>query len=254
MSERQESGIGTRVRAARERLGWSREALAFHSEVSWSGVAQVESGRRRNLRPGTLTALADALGVTVDYLVRGGPASPPMLEHRVLLYRTDEEFLNVAGPFLAAGVERSEGLLAVTSRKNMDLLRDHLGTDAGVVEYVDATTWYRSPAAALEAYKEFSIAKLEAGAPWIRVVGEPGPAWGGASDSEIRLWTRYESLVNLVFAAWPVTLLCAYDETSVHPEIAGYARVTHPHTIGEEAGAGSPDYVDPGGFALGPGS
>jgi transcriptional regulator with XRE-family HTH domain len=254
LTQPEDSGIGTRVRAARGRLGWTREALAFHSEISWSSVAQVESGRRRNLRPGTLTALAGALGVTVDYLISGGPASPPMLEHQVLLYATDEEFLNEAGPFLAAGVERSEALLAVTSRTNIDLLNDHLGAEADKVEFADATTWYSSPAAALGAYKDFANARLAAGAPWVRVLGEPGPAWSGGSGSETRLWTRYESLVNLVFAAWPVTLLCAYDERSIAPEIASHARVTHPHTIGPGAGADSPDYVDPGGFVLEPGS
>ena len=253
MSEREDSGIGARVRSARERLGWSREALAFHSEVSWSGIAQVESGRRRNLRLGTLTALASTLGVTVDYLVRGGPASPAMLGHRAFVYRTDEELLNVAGPFLAEGVERSEALLAVTSRTNIELLSDHLGRDAGHVEFAEATAWYRSPATALEAYKDFANAKLGAGAPWVRVVGEPGPAWAGRSDSEVHVWTRYESLVNLVFAAWPVTLLCAYDERSVHEEIVRQARLTHPHTIGRGAEAESPDYVDPTGFVLEPG-
>jgi hypothetical protein len=176
-----------------------------------------------------------------------------MLEHRVLLYETDEEFLNVAGPFLAAGIEQSEASLAVTSRTNIDLLSDHLGAEADKVEFADATTWYRSPGTALDAYKDFANAKLAAGAPWVRVLGEPGPAWSGGSDSEIRLWTRYESLVNLVFAAWPVTLLCAYDERSVEREITGHARVTHPHTIGVGAGD-SPDYVDPGGFVLEPGS
>jgi transcriptional regulator with XRE-family HTH domain len=254
LTQPEDSGIGTRVRAARGRLGWSREALAFHSEISWSSVAQIESGRRRNLRPGTLTALAGALGVTVDYLVCGGPASPAMLEHRALLYQTDAEFLDVAGPFLAAGIERSEASLAVTSRTNIDLLSDHLGAGAGEVEFADAATWYRSPGAALDSYKDFANAKIAAGAPWVRVLGEPGPAWSGASDSEIRLWTHYESLVNLVFASWPVTLLCAYDERSVEPEIASQARVTHPHTIGPGPGADSPDYLDPAGFVLEPGS
>lgn len=242
------------MRAARERLGWSREALAFHSDISWSSVAQVESGRRKNLRPGTLTALAGALGVTVDYLLCGGPTSPAMLEHRVLMYETDEEFLNVAGPFLAAAVERSEAALAVTSRTNIDFLSDHLGANAGEVEFADATKWYRSPGAALDAYKNFANRKVADGASWVRVLGEPGPAWSGGSDSEIQLWTRYESLVNLVFAAWPVTLLCAYDMRSVEPEIASHARITHPHTIGPGLGANSPDYVDPGGFVLEPGS
>src|SRR4051812_43245566 len=90
ISAAENSTIGTRVRAARERLGWRREELAFRSGVSWSAIAQVESGRRRNMRPGTLSALGEALGVTTDYLVRGGPASPAMFQHRALLYDTDE--------------------------------------------------------------------------------------------------------------------------------------------------------------------
>ena len=199
-------------------------------------------------------ALAGALGVTVDYLVSGGPASPAMLEHGVLLYETDEQFLNVAGPFLAEGIERSEALLAVTSRTNIDLLSERLGAGAGQVEFADATTWYKSPGAALEAYKDFADAKVADGASWVRVLGDPGAAWSGDSDSETRLWTRYESLVNLVFAASPVTLLCAYDERSVDAEITGHARVTHPHTIGPGGRADSPDYLDPGGFVLEPGS
>ncbi len=225
--------------------------LALHSEISWSGIAQVESGRRRNLRPGTLAALAEALGVTVDYLICGGPASPAMLEHRVLLHGTDQEFLDVAGPFLAEGVERGEAVLTVTSPTNIELLTEHLGADAAGVEFRDAAEWYRSPGAALEAYRAFANAKLADGASWIRVLGEPGPAWSG-SDPEVRLWTRYESLVNLVFAAWPVSFLCAYDERSVEPEITRQARATHPDTLGPSAGAVNPEYVDPAGFVLGP--
>jgi len=253
LSEVEQSGIGTRVRAARARLGWTREALAFHSEISWSGIAQVESGRRRNLRPATLAALAGALGVTVDYLIRGGPFSPAMLEHRVLLYETDQEFLDVAGPFLAEGVERGEAALAVTSPANIDLLSEHLGGAATGVEFHGAADWYRSPGAALEAYRAFANAKLAEGAPWVRVIGEPGPAWSGGSDA-VRLWTRYESLVNLVFAAWPVSIVCAYDERSMEPEIMRQARATHPHSLGPSAEENNPEYVNPAGFVLGPGS
>jgi transcriptional regulator with XRE-family HTH domain len=244
------SGIGIRLRAARERLGWSREAVAFHSGLSWSAIAQVESGRRRNVRPQTLSALAGALGVSIDHLVRGGPASPPMLQHQALVYATEEELVKTAGPFLAAGVERSEAVLAVTTSANLELLREHLGADAERVRLVESATWYGAPASALEAYKAFSTAKLEAGAPWVRIVGEP--VWAGRSDSEVRLWTRYESLVNLVFASWPVTVLCPYDERSLQPEIARHVRITHPHTIERGTMTSSPDYADPAGFVLEP--
>src|SRR3954452_5807720 len=120
----EQTGIGTRLRAARERLGWSREALAVHSDLSWSAIAQVESGRRVNLRPRTLSALAGALGVSIDYLVHGAPSSPAMLEHQVLVYETDEELVNPVGPSLRGGIEVSKAVLAVTTSAKIDLLRE----------------------------------------------------------------------------------------------------------------------------------
>jgi transcriptional regulator with XRE-family HTH domain len=243
--------IGDRVRAARERLGWTREALAFHAGVSWSAISQVESGRRTKLRPSTLAALSQSLGVSIDYLVDGTLPRPKMLEHAVFPYRTDDQFATTMGSFLAGGFERSEATLAVTTGPNVELLREHLGRDARNVEFVDASGFYSTPIAALEAYRAFFEAALARGAPWVRVVGQP--MWAGRSDAEVRVWTRYESLFNLVFAASPVTILCPYDERSVAAEIMRQARLTHPSTVGDRGVSQSPDYTDPARLALEPG-
>jgi transcriptional regulator with XRE-family HTH domain len=243
-------GIGARVRAARERLGWTREALAFHAEVSWSAIAQVETGRRTNLRPSTLAALSRALGITIDYLVGGGLSRPTMFEHSAFHYHTEAQFRTIIGPFLAEGVERSEAMLAVTTAANIELLREDLGKAARRVEFVDSSAWYSSPAAALQAYKSFSESKLNRGAPWVRVVGEP--VWAGRSDAEVRLWTRYESLLNLVFSGSPLSVVCPYDERSVAPEILQHAHLTHPHMVGDGGASQSSEYTDPGRFALEP--
>jgi transcriptional regulator with XRE-family HTH domain len=243
-----DTGIGARVSAARERLGWSREALAFHSGISWSGIAQVESGRRRNLRLATLSALAETLGVTIDYLVAGAPATAPLLQHQALVYASDEELVTTAGSFLAGGVERSEAVLAVMTSPNLGFLREHMGREEGRIDFVDSENLYASPSAALDGYKAVISAKLEGGAPWVRIVGEA--FWVGASDADVRLWTRYESLVNLVLAAWPVSFICTYDARSRNPDVMRQACLTHPQTIGPEGIAASLDYTDPGEFAL----
>src|SRR5207245_991979 len=128
-------------------------------------------------------------------------------------YGTDDHFRTRMEPFLANGIERSEAVLAVTTAANIELLREHLGKAAGQVEFVDASAWYTTPIAALDAYRAFTDAKLERGAPWVRIVGEP--VWAGRSDGEVRLWTRYESLLNLVFSPYPLTVVCPYDERSV---------------------------------------
>jgi transcriptional regulator with XRE-family HTH domain len=247
----EDSAIGNRVIAARQRLGWNRESLAFHSGISWSGIAQIESGRRRNLRPGTLSALAGALGVTIDYLVGGGPARTVMFDHKALLYSAVDELADTAGPFLEGGVERAEAVLAVTTKENIELLRAQLGPAAKHVDFVESGGWYTTPALALEGFKTFSSAKLEGGARWIRILAEP--IWGGRPEAEVLLWTRYESLLNLAFAAWPMTIVCPYDEGSVHPEIVKQARLTHPHTIGHDGTTVSDAYAGPGGFSLEPG-
>lgn len=242
------SGIGARLRAARERLGWTREELAARSGLSWSAIAQVESGRRRNLRPGTLSGLAGALGVTIDYLVHGAPVGTSMLEHRALLYETDDDLVDTIAPFLVEGVERSETVLAITTPRNIDLLRERLGADAQRVEFVEREGWYKAPGPTLRELEGFVKEKLAAGAPWVRVVGEPIRT--GASNPETRLWTRYESLLNLVLAQAGATIICPYDTRSVHPEIARQALMTHPHTVGPGGVAVSPEYADPAGFVL----
>jgi transcriptional regulator with XRE-family HTH domain len=244
------AGIGSRVRAARQRLGWTREALAFHSGLSWSAIAQVEAGRRTNVRPSTLVALARALAVSVDYLVENSVSPPTMLEHSALCYRTDDQFRSIIGPFLAEGVERSEALLVVTTAANIELVRGDLGKDAQRVEFVDSSAWYGTPLAALQGYRSFCDAKLNDGRPWVRVVGEP--VWPEKSDDEARLWTRYESLLNLVFSASPLTVVCPYDERSVAPEIIRQAHLTHPNTVDDRGTSQNPDYTDPRSFALEP--
>jgi transcriptional regulator with XRE-family HTH domain len=243
-------GMGARVRAARERLGWTREALAFHSGLSWAAITNVETGRRTNIRPSTLAALSRPLGVSMHYLVNGTPAGPTMLEHSVFLYRTDDQFRTTIGSFLAEGVERSEAILAVTTAPNIEVLRTHLGNDGRNVEFVESSSFLSTPIAALEAFRAFCDAKLKGGAHWVRIVGEP--IWAGRSDAEVRLWTRYESLLNLVLSAYPLTAVCPYDDRSVAPEIVKQAYLTHPHTVGDQGISNSPDYTDPEQFALQP--
>ncbi|MDX6588649.1 MAG: hypothetical protein QOI31_3122 [Solirubrobacterales bacterium] len=240
--------LGPRVRAARERLGWSREALAFHSDLSWSAIAQVETGRRTNLRPSTLTALSNALGVTVDYLLTGSLTQTPMLEHSAFLYSADDQFQATMGSFLAEGLERGEPTLAMTTSGNIELLRAELGKDAQDVKFVVSSDWLTSPANALGEFSSFAVSKIGGGAPWARFIAQP--IWEGRSDSEVRLWTRFESLFNLLFATAPLTVVCPYDERSVPSEVVRDAHRTHPHIMGRDALTESPDYRGPGRIAL----
>src|ERR1700733_11920385 len=116
--------LGASVKSARERLGWSREALAYHSCLSWAAITQIESGRRQEVRVSSLVALASALGVSVDYLVGGAASAPPvLLNHRVLSYDSDDAYLAAAVPFLLDGLAHDDCVMAVTTPKHVGVLR-----------------------------------------------------------------------------------------------------------------------------------
>lgn len=243
------SRIGGSLKSARERLGWSREALAYHSGLSWAAITQIESGRRQEVRVSSLVALASALGVSVDYLVGGAATvSPELLEHRVLIYGSDDQYLASSIPFLLEGITRSDCVLAVTASRHMGLLRDALGEDAQHVEFLDAAEWYGSLQGAASGYRRFLRERFEAGAPWIRIVGEP--VWSGRSEAQLAEWFRYESMINLSFASSPATIVCTYDSRSVPDGVLASARRTHPEVAGAGDVTTSPAYRDPEAFLL----
>ena len=247
--EANRTGLGHRLRSARTRLQWTREELAVRAGVSWSAIAQIESGRRRNVRPDTLAALARVLHLTIDYMVHGSSLTTVMLEHRALLYGSDEEFVDFVGPHLAEGLERSEPTLLVTSDANVALVRRLLGARSRRVRVIRAEEVYRDPDGALAEYQRFIQRQLRGGAPWVRIVGEP--IWADRSAAQTARWCRYESLLNLAFAALPVTIICPYDERTLAPSILRHAGATHPETIARGSTAVSADYVTPGAFVLG---
>jgi len=249
MDRREENpaALSARLRAARDRRGWSRETLAHYAGLSWAAIAQIESGRRRNVRPGTLSGLASALGVTVDYLLGAG-GEQKLLSHRALLYGSGEEFLAAALPFLRDAMGRSEALLVVTTSDNMDLLAGQLAGDTERVDFEESSRWYRSPLDAVNAYREFTRERMATGSPWVSVVGEP--VWDVARG-DIRPWVTYEAMFNLIFASSPLTVICPYDTRTVHPSVVESARLTHPSVLSASGPDASPAYRDPADYLFG---
>jgi transcriptional regulator with XRE-family HTH domain len=243
------SRTGASLRSARKRAGWSRETLADRSGLSGAAVAQIESGRRREVRLSTLVALANALSVSVDYLVGGDAAfSPTLLEHRVLVYDSEDEFLASAAPFVVEGVGVGESVLVVTARRQVELLHDAVGEAATQVEFRDSSEWYRSPGDALNGYRRFVQDRYGRGVPWVRVIGEP--VWTGRSEAEVIEWTRYEALINLALATAPATIVCPYDGRSLPDSIVAGARHTHPEVIEGATTGPNPGYEEPEDYLL----
>jgi len=225
------TGIGPRLRAARESKGWTREALAYHSGVSWAAIAQIESGRRSDVHLKTLAALSSALGVSADHLL-GQQRAEPSLDHQALVYRTMDQFLRSTVPFLVEGAKRGDGLVAATAKDKIKLLRKELGSSGRDVTFLASDGWYRDPYTTLEGFRSALDEKTAAGHGWVRVIGEP--VWLGRSPEDLARWVRYEALVNLALADARATIVCPYDASALPPAIVRAARRTHPKVHGED--------------------
>jgi transcriptional regulator with XRE-family HTH domain len=71
----QSTQIGERLKALRAAAGMSQQALAVAAGLSTSIVSQIEQGQKEDPRISTIQALAQALGVSVDELLKS--SHPP---------------------------------------------------------------------------------------------------------------------------------------------------------------------------------
>jgi transcriptional regulator with XRE-family HTH domain len=87
------STLGSRVRARRQRLGWTLKDLADKTDLSVPYLSDIERGNVVNPTLETLTTLADALDLTLADLVDGQPGAttgPPLSVSLQRFVRSDD--------------------------------------------------------------------------------------------------------------------------------------------------------------------
>ncbi|ETK36624.1 sensor histidine kinase [Microbispora sp. ATCC PTA-5024] len=165
--------------------------------------------------------------------------------HQVSLYGSDEEFLEVAVPFVRDGIDHGEPVLVTTTSANLDLVGGALGADADRVDYAESAYFGRRTAQRATAFLRYW--RRNAGRGRVRVLAEP--VWPGRSERDVLAWTRMESALNLLLAGTGVWMICPYDLRAVGRDVAEDALRTHPSVSpdGRRAEA-SPAYADPAAF------
>jgi anti-sigma regulatory factor (Ser/Thr protein kinase) len=182
-----------------------------------------------------------------------GQTADGEFRHQAVYYRAPDGYLGAVLPFIRAGLARSEPVLVAVPPPAARLLRTGLGRpgdggashdgaaedgSAGGVTFADMTELGRNPGRIISAVWEFI--SRHAGRP-VRFLGEP--LWPARTAAEAREATRHEALINVAFAAAPVTVLCPYDEAALAPRLVASAGHTHPviGTLAEPRP--SPDYA-----------
>ncbi|MFF9409546.1 anti-sigma factor RsbA family regulatory protein [Streptomyces anandii] len=163
------------------------------------------------------------------------------VQHCALLYGDDQEFLAGALPHLRKGIEAGDPAFAVTPRKEAEVLRDSLGSDAPAVQFIDPSDFYSTPVRAMAGM--MAVARSLGTRPaWVVASAD----WSKYPDA--MEWVRYDSIFNLGFADADFRGYCCYNTSVLSPEVISLVRQTHPNIHEGARLRENPDYRDPYDF------
>jgi anti-sigma regulatory factor (Ser/Thr protein kinase) len=181
-----------------------------------------------------------------------GEASDPQLGfvHQALIYGSDQEFLDVAIPFIEEGLGSEEPTLVAVQDRHVENLRGELGGAPEGLTLHPVDRWYETSARTRQKFSRWVAERGErAGGerqtdrPRVRLIGEP--PWAIGHEAQVRDRARHESVLNVAFAREPVTFICPYDATALPDEVIAHARRTHPEIVNSTGTSESAPYEEP---------
>jgi anti-sigma regulatory factor (Ser/Thr protein kinase) len=162
--------------------------------------------------------------------------------HRALIYGSDREFMDVAVPFVEAGLSEGQPTLVAVQDRHVENLRAALSDPAEGLTLCPVEDWYETSARTREKLGRWAAEQTDRGGR-ARLMGEP--PWAVGHEAQVRDWARHESVTNVAFEGRPVTLICPYDARALPEEVLGHARATHPEIVDADGVSASDSYEDP---------
>jgi anti-sigma regulatory factor (Ser/Thr protein kinase) len=176
-----------------------------------------------------------------------GPPLPPPdggYPHDALLFDTDDELVDVAVPFLLAGLDAGEGAVIATSRDTAELLCQAVGGDGRVNVLRRSEVYDHRTATAITTFRRVGE-RVGDGVRRVRVVGEIDY---GPTARDWLEWQRYEAVINRALVGWPLWGLCVFDTRRLPDPILESAQRTHQHLHTPGGRVANPGFVDPADY------
>jgi transcriptional regulator with XRE-family HTH domain len=113
---------GDRVRAAREKRNWTQEQLAEAAGISKGFLSDIENDKR-NISSESALKIADALGISLDYLLRGETGRQEMEREPIKIPQELSQLAEELGLSYRDTLTLNEAHEAVVARRSAKLLR-----------------------------------------------------------------------------------------------------------------------------------
>ncbi|MGY1633062.1 anti-sigma factor RsbA family regulatory protein [Geodermatophilus sp. SYSU D01186] len=161
--------------------------------------------------------------------------------HAALLYRTAEELVSAAVPFLADGLAVGETAVLACRNENSALLAEALGHDDRVL-VLPREGIYTRTAHAIATFRRVVRRQVAAGAPGVWLFAEVPVDQSGDGWHE---WHRCEAILNVALGPLPLSIVCAYDRRELSDAIRGGIEETHPALMTPAGPVPNLRYLDP---------
>jgi anti-sigma regulatory factor (Ser/Thr protein kinase) len=162
--------------------------------------------------------------------------------HQALLYGSDQEFMDVALPFVEEGLSAKQPTLVAVQERHIENLSAALGGKPEGLTLHPVEDWYETSARTRDKFARW-VSEQSAAAGRARLMGEP--PWALENEARVRDWARHESVINVAFASLAVTFICPYDTRALPEGILAHAHDTHPEIVDGAGTSRSDSYVDP---------
>jgi anti-sigma regulatory factor (Ser/Thr protein kinase) len=162
--------------------------------------------------------------------------------HDALLYDSVDELTAAAVPFLLEGLAAGEAAVIAAGARTAGILAEAVDGDPRVHVLEHADVYRTRTPTAITAFRRLAERCSAEGIGRVRVVGEVD---FGRTERNWLEWQRYEAVINVALAAWPLWGLCVFDTQRLPEPVLESALRTHPNLVTPERRGSNPLFGDP---------
>jgi anti-sigma regulatory factor (Ser/Thr protein kinase) len=162
--------------------------------------------------------------------------------HDALLYDSVDELTGAAVPFLQEGLAAGDAAVIAAGARTVGVLAEALDEDPRVHVLERSDVYSARTPTAITAFRRLAERCLAEGISRVRVVGEVD---FGPTQRDWLEWQRYEAVINVALADWPLWGLCVFDTQRLPEQVLTSTLRTHPNLATPKSRGSNPLFGDP---------